>query len=153
MKAKDNRFRETYRFLLDLTKPENFDLAEQIAKLKAARKFTPMLRDGLRLVLALREGEDALLRDEQPSRASVRMLETLFPRLVKHIADRHHAAQLETLHRELAELRARVDVAGVRLPEIERRPVLDDAPALEIKQAATSNPGKNFLKAMKGLKP
>lgn len=152
MGAKDNRFRETYRFLLDLTKPENFDLAEQIAKLKAVRKFTPMLRDGLRLVLALREGEDALLRDEMPSRASVRMLETLFPRLVKYIADRHHAERLEALQRELAELRARVDIAGVRLPEAERRPALDDIPALEIKKAVSTGAGKNFLSAMKGLK-
>ena len=56
------RFRLMYKFWLDVNKPDEFELAEQIDELKVGHTFTRTIRDGLRLIQSLRQGRvDVLL--------------------------------------------------------------------------------------------
>lgn len=48
--------RERFMFWLDLAKDNEFYIAEMIAELKSTRRFTSTIRDGIRLICDLREG-------------------------------------------------------------------------------------------------
>lgn len=55
-------FRKRYDFWLDYDKPEQLNIAERIDVLKERRQYSSAIRDGLRLVDDLREGNvDVLL--------------------------------------------------------------------------------------------
>ena len=57
-----SRFRLQYKFWLDLNKPEEHNLAEAIEDLKEQRAFIRAVRDGIRLVVDLWNGNlDVLL--------------------------------------------------------------------------------------------
>lgn len=59
--AKD-RHRIGYTFWLDLLKPQEENLSDEIELLKNKRSFASTIRDGIRLILSLREGRvDVLL--------------------------------------------------------------------------------------------
>lgn len=51
-----NRFRLRYTFWLDLLKSDEQQLSDDIVALKEERSFAATIRDGIRLVLDLREG-------------------------------------------------------------------------------------------------
>lgn len=51
-----NRFRLRHTFWLDMNKPDERILAEQVATLKESRTFVKTIRDGIRLMLDLRAG-------------------------------------------------------------------------------------------------
>lgn len=55
--SQSSRYRVMHKFWLDITKPGEDWLDEQIHQLKATRQFTTLLRDGLRLILDLRAGK------------------------------------------------------------------------------------------------
>ena len=56
------RFRIQYKFWLDVTQDDQYDLAETINGLKQARSFSKVVRDGIRLVVDLWHGNlDVLL--------------------------------------------------------------------------------------------
>jgi hypothetical protein len=49
-------FRKRYTFWLDIGKDNEYQIAEQIELLKATRKFSATIRDGIRLISSLRQG-------------------------------------------------------------------------------------------------
>lgn len=51
------RFRLKFMFWLDVTKADDYALAEQIEELKYQRRFTQTIRDGIRLICDLRRGK------------------------------------------------------------------------------------------------
>ncbi len=52
----DTRERESFQFWLDLKKPEEYILADTIFELKRRRAFVSTVRDGIRLIVSLRQG-------------------------------------------------------------------------------------------------
>lgn len=58
---KVDRFRLRFVFWLDMKKPVENELAEQIEQLKATRNFSRTIRDGLRLIIDLRRGNTDVL--------------------------------------------------------------------------------------------
>ena len=56
------RFRLQFKFWLDVNKPDEYALAEIIADLKESKTFSKVIRDGIRLVWSLGQGNlDVLL--------------------------------------------------------------------------------------------
>jgi len=58
--------RQRFCFWLDSEKEDEFALAEQIVNLKKARRFVTTVRDGIWLMLSLREGEWDVLNERFP---------------------------------------------------------------------------------------
>lgn len=56
-----NRYRLRFIFWLDMLKPEEEELADQIELLKNERSFVRTIRDGIRLVISLRQGRTDVL--------------------------------------------------------------------------------------------
>jgi hypothetical protein len=65
-RSRRKRFREQQQFWLDLNKPEDAALSKKIAQLKANREFSSTVRQGITLVMALREGDLTLLDEMFP---------------------------------------------------------------------------------------
>ncbi len=61
-----HRFRIRQVFWIDLNKPEEARLAEQIAELKSKRAFARTVRDGIRLIYDLSQGKTDVLRELFP---------------------------------------------------------------------------------------
>ena len=55
------RFRLKFTFWLDVSKSDEYDLAEQIENLKQERLFSQTIRDGIRLMCDLRAGRTDVL--------------------------------------------------------------------------------------------
>lgn len=66
MSQKDGRRREKIDMFLDLKKREQLILYQEIETLKAKRRFGPMWRDGLRLILSLKRGDTSVLEELFP---------------------------------------------------------------------------------------
>jgi hypothetical protein len=66
------RFRLRFTFWLDLLKPDEAAIAEQIEKLKFDRTFATTIRDGIRLICDLRAGRTDVLVE-------------LFPKVVERL--------------------------------------------------------------------
>ena len=60
------RFRQQQQFWLDLNKPDEAALSQEIARLKADREFVATVRQGIALVVALRQGDLSLLDEMFP---------------------------------------------------------------------------------------
>jgi hypothetical protein len=60
------RFREQQQFWLDLNKPDEAALSKKIAKLKEDREFASTVRQGLVLMMALRQGDISVLDEMFP---------------------------------------------------------------------------------------
>lgn len=56
-----NGFRKRFIFWLDLDKPDQLKLAEDIETLKADRHYSKTIRDGIRLIIDLRAGRTDVL--------------------------------------------------------------------------------------------
>ena len=54
-------YRLMYRFWLDMAKPEEEDIADKIELLKNTRSFSQTIRDGIRLIVDLRNGKTDVL--------------------------------------------------------------------------------------------
>jgi hypothetical protein len=57
----EKRYRIKHTFWLDVTKTEEYQLAEAIEDLKTKRSFTRTIRDGIRLITDLRAGNTDVL--------------------------------------------------------------------------------------------
>lgn len=79
---KVDRFRLRFVFWLDMKKPAENELAEQIEQLKATRNFSRAIRDGLRLFIDLKNG-------------SIKVLLELFP-FVKDAIEQEIREKLES---------------------------------------------------------
>jgi hypothetical protein len=60
------RYREKFTFWLDLVKDDEFALAEIVAELKKSRTFAKTIRDGIRLMIDLKNGSVKVLRELFP---------------------------------------------------------------------------------------
>lgn len=69
---RQKRIREKFWFWLDISRDEDFEIADTISELKRERTFTQTIRDGIRLVVSLRAGR-------------IDVLEELFPAIVERI--------------------------------------------------------------------
>ena len=55
------RFRLQFKFWLDVNKPDEYELAEIIANLKENKTFSKVIRDGIRLIWSLGQGDLVML--------------------------------------------------------------------------------------------
>lgn len=142
------RFRLKFMFWLDLTKDDEYELAEQIEILKQQRRFVETIRDGIRLVVDLRAGRTDRLF-------------AMFPWLVGEI-DRQADANAQTIQQELDRLwsalasqsltgDARAGLQSFSGSSFSPLPDEDDAVALQVKAVKNGSSGKNFLSSLMNL--
>lgn len=65
-KAEERRYRQRFIFHLDIVKDEQFEIAAELVHLKSQKKYTPTIRDGIRLYLDLKKGSIKVLLDLFP---------------------------------------------------------------------------------------
>ena len=132
------RFRLRFHFWLDMNKPEEAALAETIGELKSCRSFAQAVRQGIRLVVSLAQGD-------------VSVLEALFPQVVEDIyqagveaARDEYSAEVTDRLEELAASVRQLEVSGVKaLPAATDAGASGAAPALvsgNLGALAGSNP-------------
>jgi len=129
------RFRLKFMFWLDLTKDDEYELAEQIDMLKQQRRFVETIRDGIRLVVDLRAG-----RTER--------LFAMFPWLSAEVGA--GAGGNQELQQELDRLWSAITsqptdslATGAHRQEEEVK--------LDVKAAKNGSSGKNFLSSLMNL--
>lgn len=93
------RFRLKFMFWLDVTKPADLVLAEEIEAIKAQRRFTQTIRDGIRLIGDLRAGRLDILFELFPWTGAA------FLTAVTQPASVSAAPNNDELKREIASLR------------------------------------------------
>lgn len=153
--ALQSGFRMQFKFWLDTTKTEEYQIAEAVEELKQKRTFAKTIRDGIRLVLDLRAGRWEVLRE-------------LFPWVVDAIYDAARAdlqaqtgvklddapvpdaiqAKLDRLEKLLLQQGALP--IEKRLPSLAPIPLLTEGdPEIEIREAQSDvNPALNFLRSL-----
>lgn len=142
------RFRLKFMFWLDLTKDDEYELAEQIETLKQQRRFVETIRDGIRLVVDLRAGRTDRLF-------------AMFPWLVGEI-DRQADANRQTIQQEFDRLwsalasqpiggEARAGLRPFSGSSFSPPPDEDDEVELQVKAAQNGASGKNFLSSLMNL--
>ena len=99
----NNRFRLRFIFWLDMLKPDEHELADQIELLKQERSFVSTVRDGIRLVTNLRQGKLDVLFEMFPwvQAEFLKYLETIQPQ--KSEPELQLQQQLERLERLMLE--------------------------------------------------
>lgn len=129
------RFRLKFMFWLDLTKSDEYELAEQIDILKQQRRFVETIRDGIRLMVDLRAG-----RTER--------LFVMFPWLAVEVGQ--GAGSNQELQQELNRLWSAITgqpagslATGISQPEEDVR--------LEVRATKNGSSGKNFLSSLMNL--
>jgi hypothetical protein len=129
------RFRLKFMFWLDLTKDDEYELAEQIDILKQQRRFVETIRDGIRLVVDLRAG-----RTER--------LFAMFPWLAAEVGT--GAGGNQELQHELDRLWSAItsQPTGSLVPGTSRQ---EEEVKLDVKAAKNGSSGKNFLSSLMNL--
>ena len=129
------RFRLKFMFWLDLTKDDEYELAEQIDILKQQRRFVETIRDGIRLVVDLRAG-----RTER--------LFAMFPWLIAEVGtetgnNRELQQELDRLWSAITSQPTGNLASGAHHEEEEAK--------LEVKAVKNGSSGKNFLSSLMNL--
>lgn len=159
-KNKRPSFRLRFPFWLDMHKPDEADLAEKIAILKADRVFVKTIRDGIRLIWDLKAGR-------------LEILFSLFPWVKEEFEKRANNQAIVALQTQLARLEklmgqgmsVPVDIqSGVIQPKIPSgpKPLLvpslalprfedDDEPTLILSKSASTDASYNLINSLKGL--
>ena len=129
------RFRLKFMFWLDLTKEDEYELAEQIDILKQQRRFVETIRDGIRLVVDLRAGRTDRLF-------------AMFPWLAAEVGK--GAGGNRELQQELDRLWSAItsQTAGSLRPGPFGQ---EEEVKLEVKAAKHGSSGKNFLSSLMSL--
>lgn len=143
-------YRRMLKFWLDMVKPDERALYEDIDRLKDRGQYTAAIRDGLQLVLALRAAEDSLKGGSPPPAGALGKLESEFPHTLRWIREEHHSKELERLRAELAQLRSSVGTVGIAPPEYKPRAVVSQ-PIVKL-NTGNGNAVNNFKAAMKAFK-
>ena len=146
-----SRFRLQMKFWLDLHKPEENSLADQIAELKEQRAFSRVVRDGIRLVADLRRGNLDVLLALFPW-----VEETFYERFQQRqsTSDFTLAQQLERLERLLLEQEkpAKAGPKPLSVPALPGPLLDDDDDLLSLKKARSSgDASQNFLDSIMRL--
>lgn len=146
------RYRVTHTFQLDLERTVDAMLNDALPNLIRRKRKTPMIRNGLHVALLFDEAERQLEQGEHVGREHLQVLENLYPKAFRDMMDRHHAAELERLQRELKELQQRVEMSGVQLPPVkERVGAVESADDIQITTVKPTNIGKNFFSKLKAM--
>jgi len=138
-----------HKFWLDLTKDDQDHLDEQINELKQARTFTQTVREGIRLICDLRQGNMTVLFELFPwikadLLADVQPQETVGEKAIRE--------QLERIEAQLAGQGIDFDTKAIQL--VNRREASDaqdDDIQLAIKKDTSTNAADNFLNSMMAL--
>jgi|GEM_PF-3496851 len=131
-KNKPKSFRLQQKFWLDLSKPEEAGLADICDSLKQNRTFSKTIRDGIRLIVSLRQGKTDVL-------------EELFPAIVIAIRGSQSTVNddFQSMMNEIAELKSLVSSQPVSQPRAIQVP---EGGELEVVEAATGDAiVSNFL--------
>jgi hypothetical protein len=132
------RFRLRFTFWLDLQKADEAAIAELIDGLKRSRTFASAIRDGIRLVCALRAGRTDVLFE-------------LFPWVRDGLQSAPAAATDQHLQAQIARLEALLIAQGsVPLPGVTMRKPQAEVSASTSK-ASAETVAQNFLRSMQGL--
>lgn len=152
-----NRFRLRFTFWLDLLKPEEEQLADQIELLKNDRSFVGTIRDGIRLISDLRAGRLDVLFELFP------WVRAEFFEYIQSLQPPKNSTESE-LERQLARLevlllqQGNVPVSPAAKPLGSTGPKSlavpqfsipdDDDMALEIRVDTSTNSAQNFINSM-----
>ena len=132
------RLRLKFTFWLDVNKDDEYKLVEQIDELKQKRLFSQTIRDGIRLICDLKDGNTDVLFE-------------LFPWLAAELV----AAQADTsgqLQQELSELKDLILTQnGTHFSRIELDEDDEDDIELEVSQVSDSSSAQNFLSSILNL--
>lgn len=134
-KRRDTRLQQQIRFNLNLRRPDESSLADDIAALRKLRQFRPTILNALRLFLDLKDGY-------------LDVLQELFPDAVQRIQAAYQNAEIEALRREIAELRSQGFSASM---QAQQPPAI--APAvgkMTLVKGITANTGKAFANSIGG---
>jgi hypothetical protein len=152
-----NRFRLRFTFWLDLLKPDEEQLADQIELLKNDRSFAGTIRDGIRLICDLRAGRLDVLFDLFP------WVRAEFLGYFQSLQPPKNSAQSE-LERQLARVEAllvqqgsvpisttakTINSAGPKPLSVPQFAIPDDEEiTLEIRPDTSTNSAQNFINSM-----
>lgn len=143
------RYRVMHKFWLDLTKADQDHLDEQINELKQARTFTQTVREGIRLICDLRQGNVTVLFELFPW-IKADLLVDVQPQ--ETVGEKAIREQLERIEAQLARQGIDFDTKAIQL--VNRRDASDaqdDDIQLVIKKDTSTNAADNFLKSMMAL--
>lgn len=156
--SKKQGFKKRFEFWLNYDKPDQIDLAAQIEEMKENRQFAPNVRDGLRLMHDLRNG-------------NVDVLLALFPNIRRMLAtdDTGNGGQggnvelAEIIASGVAEGLARAQLPGDKGQVVYHAPLLqqrtgtpaggqDDLSSITVKKTASDGQSsQNFLNSLMTL--
>ncbi len=133
------RQRKMVKFWLDLANVEQQWIAEVVEELRKRRQLTRTIREGISLVVTLRQGDFSVLDDLFPFvREATRTPSTTQP-----------SEQFNAILRELNELKAQ---QGRALPALSSGQHLSTVQAASSPgKASTATIASNFINSMKGL--
>lgn len=137
-------FRKRVVFWLDLNKPDEDELMEQIAewKLTGRGKFSEAVRLGLNLVRAVWGNDVDAFRELVPGFAAL-------------LDSRSRNAEIEDMRAEIAYLKNQQQfTAGIPTQQQPRRVanVPDEMPDIVLHKKSSTDAAANFLESLKGLK-
>jgi hypothetical protein len=158
MPAKPARYRTMHKFWLDLTCTADEQLHDCIDNLKRYRMFTPTIRDGIRLIVALREKRLDVLFELFPWFCDWLEMETerrinarLMDRVGEQDALKAQLAKLEALIEQGAAAPTTPGPKPMSIPSIPG-PVDDDDDTLVVTKAKSDGKSaQNFLDAAFGI--
>lgn len=135
-------FRLKFMFWLDSTKPDEDSLIEQVEQLKQERLFVKTIRDGIRLIIDLREGNLDVLME-------------LFPWTKDALQPTSITPTEQRLQEQIARLEVLLLTDGKFPNQRVQSRAVDMKPQLEINRASektgTKTVAKNFMDSMKGF--
>jgi hypothetical protein len=147
-----NRYRLRFTFWLDMLKPEELEIADQIEHLKNERSFANTIRDGIRLICDLRQGRVDVLFELFPWIKSefiaVQPQETAGEKALKEQLKRLEKLMLQQGN-TLVQLPVSTDPKAMRVLQIDT-PNFDDDDIV-LKKDTSTDSAKNFLQSMMNL--
>lgn len=148
-----NRYRLRFTFWLDMLKPEELEIADQIEHLKNERSFASTIRDGIRLICDLRQGRVDVLFELFPwvraeFIAGVQPHETAGEKALKEQMKRLEKLMLQQGNIPV-QLSSSTGPKAMRVSQVEN-PVYDDDDIV-LKKDTSTDSAKNFLQSMMNL--
>ena len=150
----NKRYREKFMFWLNLIDNQEYVIAEQISELKRERRFASTIRDGIRLICDLRQGNVDVLFELFPwiktkLLAEVQPLETAGARVLHEQLKRIEQQLLQqgNIPVQLPSLQSESGPKAMAVPQFEK-PVYNDEDDLVIKKDTSATSAQNFINAM-----
>lgn len=137
------RFRLKFMFWLDVTKEDEYEVAELIEELKEKRLFSQTIRDGIRLICDLRAGRTDTLF-------------SLFPWVASEFAqaldDNELYHEIESLRQLILNQNGSTNIASMSDSGFSKITTDDEEDiGLDVKAASGGNSAQNFLSSVLSL--